>query len=216
MVSFWTVVSVRRLTLPLLEISAHSEREHMKPASSRANSSARRCTGSRRTRNVGVPFASRRSALAGNRPQATPTTPSCHIPAFVPTRRATRIASPDSHLPHPGDRAPRALQARGVDVLRVPTTEGRLDLGTVLKTLATRGITRLMIEAGPIVSAAFVNADLVDAAVVFQSSAAIGPSGIDSLEGLPLAAVTASPRLANVGTETAGSDTMTCFARPPG
>jgi diaminohydroxyphosphoribosylaminopyrimidine deaminase/5-amino-6-(5-phosphoribosylamino)uracil reductase len=115
----------------------------------------------------------------------------------------------------PQDRE-RALQARGVEVLRVPTTDGRLDLGAVLKTLATRGITRLMIEAGPIVSAAFVKADLVDEAVVFQSSTAIGPSGIDALEGLPLAAITASPRLAKAATETAGSDTMTCFARPPG
>lgn len=115
----------------------------------------------------------------------------------------------------PQDRE-RALQARGVEVLRVPTGESGLDLGAVLKTLTTRGITRLMIEAGPIVSAAFVGADLVDEAVVFQSSKAIGSSGIDALEGLPLTAITASSRLATVATETVGSDTMTCLARPPG
>jgi diaminohydroxyphosphoribosylaminopyrimidine deaminase / 5-amino-6-(5-phosphoribosylamino)uracil reductase len=115
----------------------------------------------------------------------------------------------------PQDRE-RALQARGVEVLRVGTADGGVDLGAALKALAGRGITRLMIEAGPIVSAAFVNSDLVDEAVVFQSPTAIGPSGIDALEELPLAAITASPRLVKMGDETVGSDTMTCFDRPPG
>jgi diaminohydroxyphosphoribosylaminopyrimidine deaminase/5-amino-6-(5-phosphoribosylamino)uracil reductase len=115
----------------------------------------------------------------------------------------------------PQDRE-RALQARGVEVLRVATAEGGLDLGAVLKSLAERGITRLMVEAGPMVSAAFVKADLVDEAVVFRSPAAIGPSGIDALEGLPLEALTASPRLAKTSTDTAGADTVTCFERRPG
>ena len=70
-----------------------------------------------------------------------------------------------------------------------------------------------MIEAGPIVSAAFVNADLVDAAVVFRSPNAIGPDGIDALEGLPLEALTKSPRLSMTGTELAGTDTIERFGR---
>jgi diaminohydroxyphosphoribosylaminopyrimidine deaminase / 5-amino-6-(5-phosphoribosylamino)uracil reductase len=90
---------------------------------------------------------------------------------------------------------------------------GGLDLGAVLKALAGRGITRLMIEAGPIVSAAFVNADLVDEAVLFRSPNAIGPDGIDALEGLPLNALTKSPRLVMTGTETAGADTVERFRR---
>ena len=102
-----------------------------------------------------------------------------------------------------GDGAPQdreqALQARGAEVLRVGSADGRLDLAAVLQALAGRGITRLMVEAGPIVSAAFVNADLVDEAVVFRSPNAIGPDGIDALEGLPLAALTASPRLVHDG-----------------
>ena len=53
------------------------------------------------------------------------------------------------------------------------------------------GITRLMVEAGPIVAAAFLQADLVDEAVLFRSPNAIGADGIDALEGLPLEALTA-------------------------
>jgi diaminohydroxyphosphoribosylaminopyrimidine deaminase/5-amino-6-(5-phosphoribosylamino)uracil reductase len=86
----------------------------------------------------------------------------------------------------------------------------------VLQVLAGRGITRLMIEAGPIVSAAFVKADLVDEAVVFRSPTAIGPDGIDALEGLPLDMVTDSTRLVTAGTDTVGADTVTHFVRSPG
>ena len=115
-----------------------------------------------------------------------------------------------------GDGAPKdreqALQARGAEVLRVGSA-ARLDLGAALNALAGRGITRLMIEAGPIVSAAFVKADLVDEAVVLRSPNAIGPDGIDALEGLPLAALTASPRLSMKGTEMAGTDTVERFGR---
>ena len=110
------------------------------------------------------------------------------------------------------DRA-QALQARGVEVLHGPVTNGRLDLGAVLRALAGRGITRLMVEAGPIVAAAFVGADLVDEAVVFRSPDAIGPDGIDALEGLPLEALTKSPRLSMTGTEAAGADTIERFGR---
>ena len=112
----------------------------------------------------------------------------------------------------PPDRE-RALQARGAEVLRVGSADGGLDLVKVLQTLADRGITRLMIEVGPIVSAAFVRADLVDEAVVFRSPNAIGPDGIGALEGLPLDALTASPRLVMTGTETAGADTIERFGR---
>jgi diaminohydroxyphosphoribosylaminopyrimidine deaminase/5-amino-6-(5-phosphoribosylamino)uracil reductase len=109
----------------------------------------------------------------------------------------------------PQDRE-QGLRARGVEVLRVRST---LDLAEVLKTLAGRGITRLMIEAGPIVSAAFVNADLVDEAVVFHSRNPIGADGIDALEGLPLDALTKSPRLVMTGSEMAGADTVEHFRR---
>ena len=65
----------------------------------------------------------------------------------------------------------------------------------MLKALAGRGITRLMVEGGPIVAAAFVQADLVDEAVLFRSPKPIGADGIDALEGLPLTALTQSPQL---------------------
>lgn len=120
-----------------------------------------------------------------------------------------------------GEAAPRereqALAAQGVDVLRVPlrVTEagGKLDLVAVLKLLAERGITRLMVEAGPILAAALVHADLVDEAALFRAPMNIGPDGIDALDGLPLSALTQSTRLKAVGREAIGSDMVEMFER---
>jgi diaminohydroxyphosphoribosylaminopyrimidine deaminase/5-amino-6-(5-phosphoribosylamino)uracil reductase len=107
----------------------------------------------------------------------------------------------------------QALAAQGVDVARVPGTDGKLDLAAVLKLLAQRGITRLMVESGPILAAAFLRADLVDEAALFRSPAIIGPDGIDALDGLPLSALTQSPRLNAIDRETVGADTVETFER---
>jgi diaminohydroxyphosphoribosylaminopyrimidine deaminase/5-amino-6-(5-phosphoribosylamino)uracil reductase len=106
----------------------------------------------------------------------------------------------------------RALTEAGVELLRVPATNGRLDLAAVLRGLAGRGITRVMVEAGPILSAAFLAADLVDAAALFRSPDPLG-EGIDALEGMPLSALTSSPRLRLVGSEQVGADTLQMFER---
>jgi diaminohydroxyphosphoribosylaminopyrimidine deaminase/5-amino-6-(5-phosphoribosylamino)uracil reductase len=107
----------------------------------------------------------------------------------------------------------RALREKGAEVLHVGGRADRRDLAAALKLLATRGITRLMVEGGPTVAAAFLAADLVDAAILLRSSAAIGPDGVDALEGLPLTVLTRSPHLRSRGSETAGTDTIETFER---
>jgi diaminohydroxyphosphoribosylaminopyrimidine deaminase/5-amino-6-(5-phosphoribosylamino)uracil reductase len=106
----------------------------------------------------------------------------------------------------------RALTDLGVEVLRVPAVSGRLELTAVLRSLAGRGVTRVMVEAGPILSAAFLDADLVDEAALFQSPKALG-EGIEALEGMPLTALTQSPRLRLVATEQVGTDTLSMYER---
>jgi len=106
-----------------------------------------------------------------------------------------------------------ALTAAGVEVLRVPGANGRLDLAAVLSALAGRGITRVMVEAGPILSGAFVAADLVDQAALFRSPGALGPDAIDALEGMPLTALTQSPKLRLVASEQVGADMVEMFER---
>jgi diaminohydroxyphosphoribosylaminopyrimidine deaminase/5-amino-6-(5-phosphoribosylamino)uracil reductase len=105
------------------------------------------------------------------------------------------------------------LKTKGVEVFRAEAKDGSLDLAQVLKALAERGITRLMVEGGPKVAAAFVAADLVDDVALFRSSNAIGPDGIDALEGLPLTALTQSPKLKAVASEAIGADILETFER---
>jgi diaminohydroxyphosphoribosylaminopyrimidine deaminase/5-amino-6-(5-phosphoribosylamino)uracil reductase len=107
--------------------------------------------------------------------------------------------------------AERALRELGVDVLRAAAQAGRLDLAAVLRMLAGRGITRLMVEGGPTVAAAFVAADLVDAAALFRSPKTIGPDGVDALEGMRLETMTA--RLKALGREPVGEDSVEFFER---
>jgi diaminohydroxyphosphoribosylaminopyrimidine deaminase/5-amino-6-(5-phosphoribosylamino)uracil reductase len=107
----------------------------------------------------------------------------------------------------------QALSARGVEVLRVARVGGALDLTAALKRLAERGITRIMVEAGPILATAFLRADLVDEAVLLRSPIEVGGDGIDALDGLPLAALTRSQRLKAAGSETIGADTLDRFER---
>jgi len=114
--------------------------------------------------------------------------------------------------PAAGDRA-QALQRAGAEVLRVPAGDGSLDLAAVLTHLAERGITRLMLEAGPILAAAMLGADLVDEVALLRSPKNIGRDGIDALEGLPLAALTHAPRLQLIHSEIAGEDTIDFLAR---
>ena len=104
------------------------------------------------------------------------------------------------------------LTAVGVEVLRVPSANGQLDLTAVLRGLAGRGVTRVMVEAGPILSAAFLQADLVDEAALFCSPNPLA-DGIDALEGLPLTALTQSPKLRLVSSEQVGADRLDVFER---
>jgi diaminohydroxyphosphoribosylaminopyrimidine deaminase / 5-amino-6-(5-phosphoribosylamino)uracil reductase len=106
-----------------------------------------------------------------------------------------------------------ALEAAGATVLAVARAGKGLDLAAVLRLLAERGITRLMVEGGPMIAAALLSADLVDEAALFRSDMIVGADGIDALEGLPLTALTHSPRLTKVAGEAVGADRVEIFER---
>jgi diaminohydroxyphosphoribosylaminopyrimidine deaminase / 5-amino-6-(5-phosphoribosylamino)uracil reductase len=109
--------------------------------------------------------------------------------------------------------AKEALEAAGATVLSVPRSGERLDVAGVLRLLSARGISRVMVEAGPILAAALLDADLVDEVVLFQSDKVVGPDGIDALEGQPLTALTQSPRFVRIDSEAVGEDRCEIFER---
>ena len=105
------------------------------------------------------------------------------------------------------------LGAAGAQVIRVATdlTKPGLDLAAVLHVLHARGISRLMVEGGPILAASFVENDLVDEAVLLHGVKSVGAGGIDPLEGMPLSALTG--RLTSLGSEKLDVDTIETFVR---
>ena len=64
-----------------------------------------------------------------------------------------------------------ALQDRGAEIVAVPVdNHGLLALRDALETLAGRGITRVLVEGGPSVARAFLDADLIDEIVIYQGA----------------------------------------------
>ena len=107
--------------------------------------------------------------------------------------------------------AEEILQQKGCKVFRVKEDKGRLDLNQILQNLAEQGITRCLVEGGPIVASSFVAANLVDEAILVRGEKSIGDTGIDPLEGMPLEAMTG--RLTFRGSEKLATDTIEYFAR---
>jgi diaminohydroxyphosphoribosylaminopyrimidine deaminase / 5-amino-6-(5-phosphoribosylamino)uracil reductase len=111
-----------------------------------------------------------------------------------------------------GERDVPTLRGEGPESA-APRTDRGSDLLAVLHLLAERGITRLMVEGGPTVAAAFLTSDLVDEVALLRGPIAIGADGIDALAGMPLDALAASPKLRSLGVETVGKDTIETFER---
>jgi diaminohydroxyphosphoribosylaminopyrimidine deaminase/5-amino-6-(5-phosphoribosylamino)uracil reductase len=106
-----------------------------------------------------------------------------------------------------------ALVAAGVSVLRTAERSGQVDLAAALNRLGERGITRVLVEGGPILSATLLRHDLVDEAIVVRSDRTLGAGAIDALEGLPITALTESPRLEVIERRMAGADSLTRYFR---
>jgi diaminohydroxyphosphoribosylaminopyrimidine deaminase / 5-amino-6-(5-phosphoribosylamino)uracil reductase len=107
------------------------------------------------------------------------------------------------------------LGAAGAQVIRLAPGLGAtgLDLAAVLHALAERGITRLLVEGGSRVAAAFVAAGLADEIWLLRGPDAIGEGGVAALDAMPLAAITQSPAFKLRASETLDKDTLTVFER---
>jgi diaminohydroxyphosphoribosylaminopyrimidine deaminase / 5-amino-6-(5-phosphoribosylamino)uracil reductase len=81
------------------------------------------------------------------------------------------------------------LEAAGLDVVRVPGSAGRLDLGAVLNVLGQRKILSVMLECGSELNGAFLAQGLVDKGVMFCSETELGEGAV------PFAAGVGSPFL---------------------
>ncbi|MET0193555.1 MAG: bifunctional diaminohydroxyphosphoribosylaminopyrimidine deaminase/5-amino-6-(5-phosphoribosylamino)uracil reductase RibD [Hyphomicrobiaceae bacterium] len=98
--------------------------------------------------------------------------------------------------------APAPRYPSGVTVGRAPLAgrePGRIDLRAVLGGLSEDGITRLLVEGGPTVARSFLDAGLVDEAVIFRGTEALGAAGLPPIldPGLEMFEDTRTWRLAD-------------------
>jgi diaminohydroxyphosphoribosylaminopyrimidine deaminase/5-amino-6-(5-phosphoribosylamino)uracil reductase len=138
---------------------------------------------------------------------------SAEAEAVLRARGVEAFRLPVSFSPPLSKSAAADFDRGGAGTNAAPRTYRGFDLLAVLRLLCERGVTRLMVEGGPTVAAAFLADDLVDEAALLRGPTAIGPGGIDALEGMPLTALTASPKLRSLGIETVGEDTIETFER---
>jgi diaminohydroxyphosphoribosylaminopyrimidine deaminase/5-amino-6-(5-phosphoribosylamino)uracil reductase len=113
--------------------------------------------------------------------------------------------------------APAAMKlgAAGAKVIRVATATPPpgLDLPAVLRALAEKGITRVLVEGGARVASSFVAAGFVDEVWLLRGAEPVGADGVAALGALPLTAITQSPNFRVRASESLQKDTLTIYER---
>ena len=107
-----------------------------------------------------------------------------------------------------------ALEACGVEIVRVARdARGRPKLEAVLAALAARGITRLLVEGGATVHAAFLDRGLADRLEVFTSPILLGAAGHGVVESLAALTLGEAPRFRALARRSLGADVLVSYAR---
>src|SRR5436853_6430710 len=113
--------------------------------------------------------------------------------------------------------APAAMKlgAAGAKVIRVATATPPpgLDLPAVLRALAEKGITRLLVEGGARVASSLVAAGFVDEVWLLRGAEPVGAGGVAALGALPLTSITQSPNFRVRASQSLQKDTLTIYER---
>jgi diaminohydroxyphosphoribosylaminopyrimidine deaminase/5-amino-6-(5-phosphoribosylamino)uracil reductase len=106
----------------------------------------------------------------------------------------------------------RALLCAGVTVIDIdPRPDDTGSLTAALAALGERGITRLLVEGGGHLAAAFVRAGLLDRLVWVHAPLLIGGDGIPGIAEFGLEVLLQAPSFERLATETVGDDVLTVF-----
>lgn len=109
---------------------------------------------------------------------------------------------------------PRAdLAALGVRILAMGEGLGRPDPAAVVEALRARGLSRLFIEGGGQVAAAFLSAGLVDQLIWFRAPLILGARGRPAVGDLPWDGLAGAPRFRRVALAEFGPDLCETYER---
>lgn len=105
------------------------------------------------------------------------------------------------------------LRVCGVEVVKVAADAGgQPDLEAVLKVLAERGITRLLVEGGAIVHASFLNRGFVDRLEVFTAPIVMGSAGKGAVGALAALGLDEMPVFVRESRRMLGPDMLESYA----
>jgi len=107
-----------------------------------------------------------------------------------------------------------AIETCGIEIVRVQRDVlGRPKLEAVLSTLAERGITRLLVEGGATVHAAFLDHGLADRLELFTAPMLLGAAGRGAVEALAALTLGEAPRFRPVARRSLGQDLLVSYMR---
>jgi diaminohydroxyphosphoribosylaminopyrimidine deaminase/5-amino-6-(5-phosphoribosylamino)uracil reductase len=105
------------------------------------------------------------------------------------------------------------LTACGVEIVQVQRdARGRPEIAAVLKELAGRGITRLLVEGGASVHASFLDRGFADRLEVFTAPKVLGGGGRAAIDALAALSLGEAPRFTRIRTRILGSDVLESFS----
>jgi diaminohydroxyphosphoribosylaminopyrimidine deaminase/5-amino-6-(5-phosphoribosylamino)uracil reductase len=107
-----------------------------------------------------------------------------------------------------------ALQKSGVEVIEVAAAgDGRIDVASAAQVLGKRGLTRVLIEGGGQVAAAFLKAGLVDRIQSYRSGLVLGADGRSAVGELGFERLDFAPRFRLVSARSLQGDTVESWER---
>ncbi len=105
------------------------------------------------------------------------------------------------------------LRQLGVEVVSVPRdAHGRPDIAAVLTVLGGRNLTRLLVEGGATVAAAFLDAKRADRLEVFTAPILLGDEGHGAIGALSSDTLKNAPEFARISRRMLGPDVLESFA----
>jgi diaminohydroxyphosphoribosylaminopyrimidine deaminase/5-amino-6-(5-phosphoribosylamino)uracil reductase len=115
------------------------------------------------------------------------------------------------------DRSRRAvLKDCGVELIDLAPTGDRPDMGEMMQALASRGITRVLVEGGGRLTGALLDAELIDRIVWFRAGSVIGGDGTPVAAAFGVDQLGQAPRFARLSVEPCGEDIVETYAAARG
>ena len=107
-----------------------------------------------------------------------------------------------------------ALQKAGVEVIELASAgDGRVDIAAAARTLGERGLTRVLVEGGGRIAAAFLKAGLIDRIQSHRAGLMLGADGRSAVGELGLDRLDFAPRFKLVSARSLHGDTVESWER---